>query len=106
MQIQINFGNMASSDALWDYITSEVESALERLKDRITRVEVHVQDENAQKGGVDKRVLMEARPAGLDPIAVEEHADDVYIAVRSAAEKLQTALSRRFEKLADTHGRG
>jgi ribosomal subunit interface protein len=106
MQIQINFGNMASSDALWDYITGEVETTLERHKDRITRVEVHVQDRNAQKGGVDKRVMMEARPAGLDPIAVEEQADDVYRAVRSAAEKLATALGRRFEKLADTHGRG
>lgn len=106
MQIQINFGNMASSDALWDYITAEVEQAMDRHKDRITRVEVHVQDVNASKGGVDKRVMMEVRPKGLDPIAVEEQADDVYKAVRSAADKLATVLGRRFEKLADTHGRG
>lgn len=104
MQIQINFGNMASSDALWDYINSEVEESLEYLQDRITRIEVHVQDINAEKGGVDKRVMMEARAAGLDPIAVEEYAADVYEGVRGAAEKLRTALTRRFEKLADTHG--
>ncbi|MFG0286430.1 MAG: HPF/RaiA family ribosome-associated protein [Phycisphaerales bacterium JB039] len=104
MQIQMNFGRMASSDALSEHITREVESALEHISDRITRVEVHVQDTNAGKGGVDKRVLMEARPAGLDPIAVDEHGADVYLTVRSVAEKLRTALTRRFDKLADTHG--
>jgi len=106
MLIDVNASDIQTSDAIYEHVHREVEKAMRNFADRVTRVEVHLKDVNANKGGIDKRVMMEARPAGLDPIAVEEHADDVYIAVRSAAEKLETALSRRFEKIADTHGRG
>mgnify|MGYP006172692853 CR=1 FL=1 len=52
-----------------------VDDALARVSSRLTRVEVHLADENAGKGGADdKRCMIEARPAGQSPVAVTNHA--------------------------------
>lgn len=101
MQIQINYAGTASSDALNAHIESAVENAIGRYSDRVTRVEVHVRDLNGpQKSGPrDKRCLMEARPAHAVPIAVEEEGDDYHAAVTGAADKLERAVRKHFEKL-------
>lgn len=100
MQIQINTAGMTTSDAMDAHIRERVEKAIGRYSERITRVEAHLKDLNAGKSGPsDKRVVLEARPAGLDPIAVEERHEDFYAAVNQAADTLERALRRRFDKL-------
>jgi ribosomal subunit interface protein len=97
MKIQINFGDIQRSDALVDQVEHEIHEALERFGDRITRVEVHLRDENAQKRGrSDKRCLIEARPAAKEPVAVDASDDDLYAAIKAAAHKMQRALDRRL----------
>ena len=55
----------------------------------VTRVEVHLGDENGRKSGQDdKRCMMEARIEGRHPIAVTEHAASLDRAVKGAAGKL------------------
>ena len=103
MQIEINYRDGKSSPALDERIRESLTSILSHVSSRLTRVEVHLGDENAQKeGGGDKRCLLEARPKGLDPIAVEVFGDDFYSAVDDAAGKLRRALTRTFDKL-DAH---
>jgi len=100
MLIEINYRDGKSSAALDEKVRETLESVLSHVSDRLTRVEVHLGDENAHKaGGGDKRVLLEARPKGLDPIAVEVFGDDFYEVVDDAAGKLRRALTRTFEKL-------
>jgi ribosomal subunit interface protein len=108
MQVQVHTDNHIEGSAkLSNYLTSVVESTLERFADRITRVEVHLSDESsAQKSaGDDKRCRMEARVSGLQPIAVSADAPTVDQAIDGAAEKLEKALSRTLEKLSETKGR-
>lgn len=98
MFIEINHRNGSKSDALDAHIEQEVTSKIGRLSDRLTRIEVHVGDENAAKHGPgDKRCLMEARPRGLDPIVAEAHDDDFYKATTAAAKKLLHALEHKFK---------
>lgn len=100
MLIEINYRDGKSSDALDSRIRETLETTLAHLTDRLTRVEVHLGDENAHKGGEnDKRCLLEARPKGLDPVVVEVHGEDFYETVHEAAGKLKRTLSRTFEKL-------
>lgn len=67
-----------------------VEGALARFSKRITRVEVHISDENGHKDGHDDtRCMMEARLDGRPPIAVTCQEDDVEKAVSGAATKLK-----------------
>lgn len=99
MQIQINTGHNVDADPnLVSDVEGVIQNALERFSDRITRVEAHLTDVNADKGGRDSRCMLEARPAGMQPIAVEVKAESHREAVREAAGKLTRALSSRLEK--------
>ncbi len=108
MQIQVNTGNHTEGGAdLTRQVEAVVEGALGRFRDRITRVEVHLTDENSAKksGGNDKRCTMEARPAGHQPITVTADASTLAQALDSAAEKLEKSLKRTFDRLDDPTGR-
>jgi ribosome-associated translation inhibitor RaiA len=100
MQIQINTDHsIEGREALSAHIRSVVESALGHLAPHITRVEVHVADENGAKtAGHDKRCMMEARLEGRPPAAVTHHAAAVYDAVTGAADKLASLLDHTLER--------
>jgi ribosome-associated translation inhibitor RaiA len=110
LQVQINTDHTIESDeALAAWVIGLVESALVRSSDRITRVEVHLSDENGHKSGQnDKRCLMEARLEGRHPIAVTEHAATLDRAVSGAAEKLvrmiESAAGRMRVRSEKTNG--
>ena len=82
-------------------VEADVQSALERFEDRLTRVEVHLSDENGENdsGGADKRCLLEARPEGMQPVVVTETADTVEQALLSATQKMQNLLNSKFGRI-------
>ena len=54
MQIQVHTDtNIEGGDRLLGYVETEINAALSRFSDRLTRVEVHLGDENANKSGED-----------------------------------------------------
>lgn len=101
MQIQVNSSNQIEGGIrLNDWVTSTLQSALERYEEDLTRVEVHLSDENGEKPGPhDLRCQMEARPKGHQPISVTHKADTLDQAVDGAATKLSHALEHLFGKL-------
>lgn len=103
MQIQINTGrHIDGNDGQTAEISAVIESSLKRFADQITRVEVHLSDENAAKGGEkDKRCLMEARLSGLAPVAVAHQAGTLRTAVDGAVEKLRRAIESAVGRLRD-----
>ncbi|MDA1183023.1 MAG: HPF/RaiA family ribosome-associated protein [Acidobacteria bacterium] len=100
--------NIEGREALADRITDVVERALTRVRDRITRVEVHLSDENSDKkgGGLDMRCVIEARLEGRPPVAVTDHAATMDQAVSGATHKLARSLDRVFGRLHDKRSRG
>jgi ribosome-associated translation inhibitor RaiA len=100
MKIQVNSDNqIAMTTVLSTFIEGEVERALERFNDRLTRVEVHVSDENAAKGGArDKRCVIETRPTGLNPLSASDAAATVEAAVTGASNKMKRLLETTFGK--------
>lgn len=104
MQIQINTDNhIEGSVELTEETQAVAESALERFAEQITRVEVHLSDENSHKGGgSDKRCVMEARLEGMQPVAVTAEAENIEQAVNSAADKLEKLLHHTLGRL-DSH---
>lgn len=103
MQIQINTDhNIQHDEALEAWVIGIVESTLAHSSDHITRVEVHLSDENGRKSGQhDKRCMMEARLEGRNPIAVTDYAATSDKAVNDAAGKLgrmiESAVGRAAE---------
>lgn len=108
MQIQINSDrNIQADERLAEFVSDALKTKLNRFADHITRIEVHLSDENSssKRDGNDKRCLLEARLQGLDPITVTEQAAEVGQAVAGAADKLQRKISAVIGKLRDKQTR-
>lgn len=106
MQIQVNTdNNVDGRDALIRQIEIEVEAAVGRFGSHLSRVEVHLGDENAGKAGAaDKRCMIEARPNGQQPVAVTHHAATLNEACVGAVQKLESLLESKFGRLLDHKG--
>lgn len=90
MDIQISTDhNIEGQEAMAADTTDVVARALRPFSDHITRVEVHLGDENGPKAGQnDMRCMLEARIEGRPPIAVTHYADTIQLAVDGAANNL------------------
>lgn len=94
MHIQINTDhNLDGQAALAEPIRSALAHALRHVAAKITRLEVHLSDENGgQTGQRDQRCMLEARLQGRQPVACTAHAATVTQAVQAAADKLLSLL--------------
>lgn len=102
MQILINTdNNIEGTDQLSQQLEALVRDALDRFSSQITRVEVNLSDENSDRkfGPEDKRCLLEARLAGLRPIAVSHEAATIALAVDGASEKMKHSLESTLGRL-------
>lgn len=83
-----------------DFFTSQIDKALERFESHISRIEVHLKDENGKKDGFnDISCLLEARLEGRQPIAVTNQANTIDLAVAGAIDKIKSALDTIVGKI-------
>ena len=103
MKIQLNTDDhVDGTEALAAQVNATVEQALKRFSEHVTRVEVHLSDENASKSGQrDQRCMLEARLEGRQPVAVTDQAATVEQAVHGAAQKLAHLLDSTLGRLHD-----
>jgi len=104
MQIQINTDhNIEGHQALTEQFSGVVENALTRFSEHITRVDVHLSDENSSKkdGTNDMRCMMEAHIKGRQPIAVTHQSTTLDQAVEGASDKLANLIESTLERLHD-----
>jgi ribosome-associated translation inhibitor RaiA len=99
--IQINTDNNLSIHerfgAKLDDLLSE---ELSRFSEHITRLEVHLSDENGSKDGQnDKKCMIEARLEGRQPIAVTANAHTHEQSVNVAIDKLKASLDTILGRL-------
>ena len=101
MIIQFNTdNNIEGSERLNEYFSTTLSESLNRFSNQITRLEVHLTDENSNKEGQnDKRCMLEARLEGIQPIAVTNNADTIEQAVKGAVDKLKSSLDTVIGKL-------
>ncbi len=106
MEIQFNTdSSVMGTENVAERIEAQLRDRLGRFEERLTRLEIHVSDSNARKGGGDdKRCTIEARPRGGDPVTVTAEAGDVDSAARQASAKMVALLDSHFGK-ADRHAR-
>lgn len=94
MIIQINTdATLTGHEERREAIKAVVTNAVEHFTERISRVEVHLSDEDGRGHAKnDVRCVMEVRISGRNPEAVTHHASSLDDAVDGAAEKLRHAL--------------
>ena len=107
MKVLINTDhNIGGHEVLAAQVSGVVKNALSRLSDHITRVEVHLSDDNGDKSGNNnKRCVMEARLEGRQPIAVTDQAATLDQAVDGAANKLTRLIEHTLGRLHDDKSR-
>jgi len=101
MKIQFNNSkNMTGSEDLKASLTARISEELKRFRREISRLEVHLSDEDGLKNGSDdKRCMIEARVGGRQPIAVTSHANTNEQAVLGAIDKLKASLNKISERM-------
>lgn len=94
MTIQLNAGNNLSiNDEYAEKLKEILSTELDRFSDNLTRLEVHLSDENSHKDSKnDKKCVLEARLKGRQPVAVTDTGDTYDQAVDNAIEKLKAML--------------
>lgn len=105
MHVQVNTGKgVENRESLERWANDYLQESLSRFHQEITRIEVQITDENSTKknGADDKRVMLEARVTGHEPIAVNHHAATHDEAFRGATQRLIHALDHALGKL-DRH---
>lgn len=102
MHIEVRTDSRTKADI--DSVTASVETGLARFRERLTRVEVHFSDVNGPKGGTDTRCVLEARPAGHQPVVVTSEASSSDDAVNDAVEKMSRLLTSTLDRLNETRG--
>lgn len=101
MNVQVNTDhNVEGSEELNKFIESSLLESFERFEGAITRIEVHLSDENgAKNNGDDKRCKLEARVSHHTPIVVSHQADSIHRAFELASDKLLLSLDKMAAKL-------
>jgi len=107
MNIKINTDhNIQGNVALITKFSSTIKSALNRMSDHITSVQVHLSDENGNKSGKnDKRCMLEARLEGRQPIVVIDHAATLNQALDGAIDKLISMIESILGRQRDRRSR-
>mgnify|MGYP001089417633 FL=1 len=103
MKIQLNTDkNIQGSEALEKGVSEKINHELKHFDDRTTRVEVHLSDVNADKGGEnDIQCKIEARVEGMKPMFVESKNSSKEVALDEAVDKMKATLKSALGKMRD-----
>ena len=101
MTIQLNTDkNLTIHQEYEEKIHNQLNEGLNRYSDLITRLEVHLSDENGSTQGLeDKRCLLEARISGKEPVAVTNLGNTYDLAITGALTKLKSTLEKVAGKM-------
>ncbi len=92
--------------SLAEHVEELVKASLDRFSPQITRVEVHLHDDNGAKHGAnDKRCTLEARLAGVDPMSVHHTAETIDESLHGALDKIEKMIDKHLDKLSHHKGK-
>lgn len=100
MEFMLNSGSgVDGNEGLAATAEEKTRHRLARFADRLTRVELYVNDRDGTNNGPDGiEVSLEARPAGDRPVAVSARAQTVDQAIDGALHKIVASLDSSFGK--------
>ncbi len=106
VQVQVGAdSNVHGREALVRHVEERIRAAFERFADQITRIDVHLSDENAAKsGGEDKRCLIEAHLAGHQPAVARHDAATMGKALSGAVTRMGRVLDSTLARSGDHKG--
>jgi len=106
MLIQVNTdANIESGEKFVHYVETEMDRLLNRFRDHLSRIEIHLSDENGSKPGAkDKRCVLEARRSGHSSVVVRHDGTSLEEAWSGAAKKLLHVMESDFGRETEHKG--
>ena len=101
MELEIRRQEFSVNDHLREHIERRMEFALGQFGQFVSRVNVHLEDVNGPKGGVDKQCRLLAHLRGGHVVKVEDIDVDFENAVSRAADRISHAVGRQLERRRD-----
>jgi len=103
MKIQLNTDkNIKNTLKFESFVSEKLNGSFKRFANKITRIEVHITDQNADKKSTDDiQCRLEARLEGLKPIVVASKNSSKEKALNDAIKKLKATLDSVMGKLTD-----
>ena len=100
MKVLVNTDkHIEGSERLQNYIDEKMGHALKHFADRLTRIEIHLSDQNGDKPGADDiQCRVEVRPKGLQPVTVTARNANLDLSIADAIEKMKAALTTAYGK--------
>ena len=93
-----------------EYARGRLDLVVGRFQDRLSSIDVHVRDDNAQKGGLDKTCSIDARLIPRGTLHVQATERDIYEAIVKAVHRLETVIAKTVDRghrsAAVRHGEG
>lgn len=101
MKIQFNTDKTINGDEKHqNHFSTLIAEGLKRFESHLTRIEVHLSDENGGKEGLNNILCsLEARIEGRQPLAVSCQANTLELAISGAVDKLKKSLETIIGKL-------
>lgn len=103
MQVQIHTdSHIEGSDAMAQWASSTVKTALTHFSSQISRVEVHLSDENGARKNTDQSIqcTLEVRLEGYPPQVLKHQGANVNQALEGALDKMSRLLDSTLGKAA------
>ncbi len=103
MNIQFNTDrSLTLHDEFRNKLNNHLTEKLSRFSNHITRLEVHLSDENGNKKGQDdKKCVLEARVESRPSIAVTAAGNNYELAIDAAVSKLKSSLNTIMDRIKD-----
>jgi ribosomal subunit interface protein len=103
MKIQLNTDkNIEGTAGLETFVSEKVNNGLKHFIENITRIEVHLSDQNGDKGGNDDiQCKIEARLEGIQPVIVLSKKATKEQALGDAIDKMKAKLGTVMGKIKD-----
>lgn len=103
MIIQLNTDkNIEGTLGLDAFVSEKISNGLKHFVENITRIEVHLSDQNGEKGGKDDiQCKIEARLEGIQPVIVISKQATKEQAIGDAIDKMKAKLGTVMGKIKD-----
>ncbi len=110
MALNVRVTNQRHNPEVEEFVRNRLDLVVGRFAQRLSTLDVHIRDENAQKGGVDKTCSIDAHLFPRGTVHVHATESDIQKAILKAVERLKTVVTKTVDRghqsAAVRHGEG
>ena len=96
--LRINIVSKHHEPVIEEHVRERLEMVVGRFGERLASIEVHLKDENANKGGVDKTCSIDAKLIPRGTLHVHATEREFGEAIRKAIHRLETVVAKTVDR--------